>query len=249
MLRFHEIAEGSHRILNPFTPAKYDLLAGLADVQKGGCILDIACGKGEMLCQWSQRFGITGIGVDISKVFLAAAHARAAERGVDDRVRFIESDGAEYLKSVTPDFDIVCCIGATWIGNGLTGTIDLLKPALKNSQSLLLIGEPFYIDPPPPDAVKALAEAADDMFTTLAGTLDRFEAAGLELLEMLIADHDDWDRYEASQWKSVFTWLDAHPDDPDAPALSQWIETNRRNYLTWGRRYLGWGVFVLKLKP
>jgi hypothetical protein len=43
-------------------------------------------------------------------------------------------------------------------------------------------------------------------------TLDRFTAAGVELLEMVLADGDSWDRYVASQWWTISHWLDAHPD-------------------------------------
>src|SRR3712207_6952862 len=40
------------------------------------------------------------------------------------------------------------CIGASWIGGGVGGTIDLMRPALKPA-GLLLIGEPYWTDPPP----------------------------------------------------------------------------------------------------
>ena len=63
---------------------------------------------------------------------------------------------------------------------------------------------------------------------------------------MVLADTDDWDRYEAAQWQAVYDWLPANPDDPDADALRTWIAAARRWYLTYGRRYLGWGVFILR---
>ena len=100
--------------------------------------LDLCCGKGEMLCQWSQRWGIEGIGVDISKVFLAAAHERAAELSVTDRVSFVEADAGKYVAEAQ-GFDVVSCIGATWIGDGLVGTLKLMLPALKPG-GLLLVG-------------------------------------------------------------------------------------------------------------
>jgi hypothetical protein len=84
-------------------------------------------------------------------------------------------------------------------------------------------------------------------FVSLEGTLDRFESVGMQLVEMVLADHLGWDRYEAPQWLAVDDFLRANPDDPDAPALREWIRNNRRVYLKYGRRYLGWGVFVLRL--
>ena len=76
-LRFHEIAEGRHRILNPFTDAQLQLLGEICRVQAGTRQLDLCCGKGEMLCRWSAQFGLAGTGVDISPVFLQAARERA----------------------------------------------------------------------------------------------------------------------------------------------------------------------------
>ena len=85
-----------------------------------------------------------------------------------------------------------------------------------------------------------------DEFVTLEGTLDRLEAAGLELVEMVLADSDSWDRYEAAQWRTIAAWLAANPADPDHDAMRAFLEDGRRNYLRWGRRYLGWGVFVTR---
>lgn len=246
-LRFHEIAEGDHRILNPFSPEKLRLLGEICRLRAGQTQLDLASGKGEMLCQWASRHGIRGIGVDLSVVFSEAARARAAELGVSDRVSFVQSDAATYMKSLESDADIVSCIGATWIGGGLTGTIDLMKTAVRGRDSLLLIGEPFWHEPPTDEANAVLTNGGPkDLFVSLEETLERFEAAGLEVVEMLNANLDDWDRYEASQWITGRRWLDENADDPDAPAFTEWIGRNRRAYLKYGRRYLGWGVFVLR---
>ena len=86
-----------------------------------------------------------------------------------------------------------------------------------------------------------------DNYSSLDGTLDRFESAGMRLVEMILADHSGWDRYEAPQWLAVDNFLRNHPEDPDAHTLSEWISDNRRAYLKYGRRYLGWGVFVLRI--
>jgi SAM-dependent methyltransferase len=244
-LRFHEIAEGNHRILNPFTEEKLMLLGEICRLQPGMRQLDLACGKGEMLCQWAWRWGIEGVGVDISKVFLAAARARATEMNVEKQTTFVEGDAGQYAAEAN-DFDIVSCIGATWIGSGLVGTIELLRKALKDG-GLMLIGEPYWIDSPPEPAYESAGVGKDD-FTDLIGTLDRFESAGMELVEMVLANPDSWDRYVASQWWTLDEWLRANPDDADAPALHEWIALSKRDYMHYGRRYLGWGVFVLRRK-
>ncbi len=244
-LRFHELAEANHRILNPFTEEKLMLLGEICRLRPGLSQLDLCCGKGEMLSLWAQRFGIAAIGVDISSVFIAAARDRADELGVGTQVKFIQGDAAAYQPP--QPFNIVSCIGATWIGDGLTGTLKLMKPMLKDENSLLLVGEPYFISTPPEAAYAAWGVKPDD-YTSLAGTLDRMESAGFELLEMVLADQNSWDRYEASQWFTLSDWLRANPDDPDTPELRTWLANNRRAYLEYGRDYFGWGVFVLRQK-
>jgi len=65
LLRFHEIAETYHRILNPFTEEQLMLLGEICRLHPGMKQLDLACGKAEMLCRWAQKYGIIGVGVPI----------------------------------------------------------------------------------------------------------------------------------------------------------------------------------------
>jgi SAM-dependent methyltransferase len=243
-LRYHEIAETHHRILNPFTEPQLELLGEICRLQPSVRQLDLCCGKGEMLCRWSATYGISGVGVDLSPVFLKAARERAVELGCQDRLSFAEADAGQYSFPAS-SFDVASCIGATWIGKGLVGTLRLLRPALRDQRSLMLIGEPYWIDPPP-DAAYACIGGDRELFTSLEGTLERFEAAGLELVEMVLADHHGWDRYEAKKWIALSDWLRANPRDPDADDFRQIHERSRRDYLTCLRRYFGWGVFVLR---
>lgn len=243
ILAFHEISEANHRILNPFTQEKLMLLGEICRLTPGIRQLDLACGKGEMLCQWANRWQIQGVGVDISKVFLAAARERATELGVMERVAYVEADAGKYVAEAN-GFDIVSCIGATWIGGGLTGTLRLMQSALIKG-GLLLVGEPYWIDPPPEEAYQSSGIGKDD-FASLAGTLVRIESAGMELVEMVLADQNSWDRYAAGQWWTINEWLRNNPNHPDAPAIQKSMSASKRDYLEYGRRYLGWGVFVLR---
>ena len=243
-LHFHEIAETYHRILNPFTEDQLMLLGEICHLNPSIKLLDLACGKAEMLCRWAQKYGIHGTGVDISSVFLESAKNRANELNVSDNLTFIQDDAGNYSPAAHV-YDIVSCIGATWIGNGLTGTIELMKPAV-TPNGLLLIGEPYWIDTPPESAYEALGVKPND-YATLDITLDRLESSGLKLVEMVLANHYGWDRYEAPRWMAIDDFLRNNPNDPDASALNEWINNNRRAYLKYGRRYLGWGVFVLRL--
>ena len=67
VFRYHEISEAGHRVLNPFTEAKLALVGELCRLRSGDRLLDLACGKAELLATWAHRYGITGTGVDLSE--------------------------------------------------------------------------------------------------------------------------------------------------------------------------------------
>lgn len=242
-LRFHEIAESRHRILNPITDEKLHLLGEICRITPGARHLDLACGKGEMLTRWAARYGSYGVGVDISNVFLTAARERADELDVTDQVRFIEADAGSY-EDDAHSYDIVSCMGATWIGGGLAGTLTLIRRLLRPG-GLALVGDCYWISPPSPIACASL-QVPEDSFASLSGTAKLIEDAGYELVEMVLANHDTWDRYVAAQWWTLSEWLRENPDDPDAPALQEFLDHARGSYLEYGRRYMGWGAFVLR---
>ena len=243
-LRHHEIAETNHRILDPFTDEKLRLLGEVAGVRPGTRVLDLACGKGEMLCRWAEWFGSGGVGVDLSHVFLAAARERAAELGVADRVSFVQGDAGAY-EAAPGAFDIASCLGATWIGGGLAGTMALLRPAIRDG-GLVIVGEPYCIERAAGRGARRRGGSGRTTTRRSRARRSGSTAAGFELLEMVLADGDSWDRYEASQWRTIADWLVANPDDPDHAAMRRFLDENRRTYLRWGRRYLGWGVFVTR---
>lgn len=244
-LRFFEIVEAKHRIQNPLSEDKLMLVGEICDLQPGQRQLDLASGQGEMLCRWAARYGSGGHGVDISPVFVDIAKQRAFELNVAGRVTFQQGDAAHY-KAEPAAYDIVSCIGATWIGSGTAGTLDLMRPSLKPG-GLLLVGEVFWRKPPTDVAAAALGFKPDE-YSDLGGLLDVFNKAGVTLVEMVVSNQDDWDRYEARHWIQAERWLKAHPDHEDADPLREWIEASKHEYLNYGRDYLGWGIFVLTVK-
>jgi len=241
--RHHEIAEADHRILDPFSESKLRLIGELADVGPETRVLDLACGKGELLCRWAEWFGASGTGVDLSEVFLAAARARAAELGVAERITYVQGDAGAYAAE-PGGFDVASCLGATWIGGGLVGTAALLRRAI-HDDGRILIGEPYWIEPPRAEALTAFDMRVGD-FASLAGTQGRIASAGLELIELVAASQDDWDRYEAGQWNAMDRWLRENPDDPLHAEIRDALDRWRETYLRWGRRSMGWAVFVTR---
>ena len=237
-LRHHAIRESSHRILDPFTDEQLATLGRALHLRAGSSVLDLACGKGELLCTWARDHGVVGTGVDLNPPFVEAARERAASLGVD--VEFVLADASGFV-APTP-VDVASCVGATWIGGGVVGTLALLERSLAPG-GLALVGEPFWRAEPPQEA----KEIGD--FSTLPGLVSQVQEAGWDLVEMVLADEASWDRYVAAQWLNLRRFLDEHPDDPLAPAFREELSTAPLHYVTYQRPYLGWGVLALAKRP
>lgn len=236
------IRESTHRIHNPLTPAKLARLGEALLLQPDQSILDLACGSGEMLCTWARDHGITGTGVDISSAFIAAARARAAELGVDGRVRFEYNDAAGYVAA--EPVDVATCLGATWIGDGILGTVDLLRRSLREG-GLVVVGEPYWVRVPATDDLARACHSRDrDEWLTLPDLLSTLRDHGLDLVQMVVATPDDWDAYEGLQWLNTRRWLDANPDDELWAELRAELDRAPADHLV-TREHLGWGVFAL----
>ena len=241
--RSYPIRESSHRIHNPLTSEKLATLGRALSPPPGTRMLDLACGTGELLCTWARDHQVSGTGVDLSTVFFAGAQARAAELGVADRVRFVHGDAADYVAD--QPVDIACCLGATWIGNGLVGTVELLRRSLRPG-GMMLIGEPYWRREPPDQAtVEGCYVTSRDEYRPLPELIEQFGELDCDVVEMVLADQDSWDRYVAAQWLNIRRWLDDNPDDELADQMRIELTTAPARHARYQREYLGWGVFAL----
>lgn len=241
--RIFNITESAHRIHNPFTPEKLATLGAALRLEAGDPVLDLGSGSGEMLCTWARDHGIIGTGIDKSRLFTEQAKRRAVELGVADRVTFIHGDAAGHVSE--EKVGVAACVGATWIGGGVAGTIALLARSLR-SGGIILIGEPFWRRLPPTEDVAkgCLANAIAD-FRMLPELLASFGRLGCDVVEMVLADQDSWDRYEAAKWLTMRRWLDANPGDELAKEVRDKLTSEPARYAAYTREFLGWGVFAL----
>jgi len=241
--RIFNITESAHRIHNPFTPEKLATLGAALRLEAGTRVLDLGSGSGEMLCTWARDYGVIGTGIDLSRLFTEQAKRRAEELGVADQVKFIHGDAAGYVSD--EKVGVAVCLGATWIGGGVAGTIELLAQSLRPG-GIILIGEPYWRQLPPTEDVArgCLAHSISD-FLLLPELLASFDRLGYDVVEMVLANQDGWDRYEAAKWLTMRRWLKANPNDELAKEVRAQLTSEPGRHAVYTREYMGWGVFAL----
>lgn len=240
--KFFDVTHKHHIVCNPMSTAKIDELICLLTLNSEAVVLDIACGKGEMLAWLAEGYGVSGVGVDKSPFCVADAKKKLQERAPKARIEILNMDGADY----EPDrlFDLTMCIGASWVYKGHQGTLRALKSMTK-VDGLILVGEPFWIKEPE-EAYLTAASYTRDEFSTHHGNVLIGEEEGLVPIYTTVSNQDDWDRYETLRWYAAAVYARENKDDPDLPELLARVNTGRTNYLRWGRDTLGWALYLFQ---
>ena len=78
--RFFDITHREHLLCNPMSAAKFEELLSLLRLEAGDRVLEIATGKGEFIIRLVERYGVSGIGVDLSPYCIADAREKLAQR-------------------------------------------------------------------------------------------------------------------------------------------------------------------------
>jgi SAM-dependent methyltransferase len=241
--KYYAITHRDHVVCNPLSLAKVDEIVGLLDLPAGGRVLDIACGKGEALVRIVERYGVSAVGVDLSPYVVRELRERVAERIPGADTTLLEKDGAAY-DGDPASFDLAMCLGASWTFGGHAPTLRALATWAKPGGQVL-VGEPFWRREPDP-AYLASSGMTHEMFGSHAANVRAGIDLGLTPIYALVSAEDDFDRYEALQWRAADRHARAEPDDPDIPELLERVGRGMQEYLRWGRETLGWSLCLFR---
>jgi SAM-dependent methyltransferase len=230
---FHAVAERYHDIQNPIGGDKIRLLGERIALGPDRRVLDLACGRGGPAIVLASTFGCGVVGVEKSNEFAAAARERVAAAGLEELITIHEADAVDF--PIEPEqWDAALCLGATWIWDGLEGTVATLSRGVRPGGHLAL-GDVYR---------RAGAADCDEEFASLADTVRRFEQAGPPVTTLITASEQDWDAYESLHWASLEEWLAENAEDPGAPEIRSEQERWKWHYLEHGREADGWAIFA-----
>ncbi len=242
--KYFDITHKHHIICNPMSEEKIDRLCQLLNLPKSAQVLDVACGKGELLIRLAELYDVSGIGVDISPYFIRDSREKHQARDPNATLEFVEMEGAEYVSKISASFDLTMCLGASWIFEGHRGTLRKLKEVTK-SGGLVVVGEPFWLKEPSEEYLKA-DEMTRDSFGFHSDNVRFGEEEGLTCIYTIASNLDDWDNYETLQWNAVNEYIRNNPDDENNAYLVEKMEQSKEMYLRWGRDTLNWAIYVFR---
>ncbi len=240
--KFFDITHREHTICNPSSLEKYQQLIDLLRLPPAARVLELAMGKGEFIIRLAERYGVHGVGVDLSPYCVRDARARLAERASGADITFLEMDGADYRPDEPESFDLTVCMGASWIFDGHEGTLTALR-SMTRPGGRIIVGEPYWRQEPHPDYLKSAGFERAHFGTHYDNVVTGLEL-GLTLLYTIVSTFDEWDRYEGLRWYAAEAYALADPNDPDVPELLERTRQEERDYLRWGRDTTGWALYL-----
>lgn len=238
-LDLKDISERHMELVNPISAEKLLRVGQVAGLGPGQRVIDFGCGYGEMLRLWGEAYGINGVGIDIRAGVCARARQKFARIGWQERFEIVEGSGTEY-DYTKGAFDVAACIGATFIWNDFAGAIRGMRAAIRPG-GYLAIGEVYWrtgLVPP--------AYANREKFPTEPDLLAAARQEGFEVGYLVRSSQDDWDTYEAGNWRGLLDWLAENPHHPEREQVHTFLRESQDEYFRYGREYVGWAVYLLR---
>ncbi|GGS99855.1 SAM-dependent methyltransferase [Streptomyces tanashiensis] len=212
-------------------------------------VLDIGCGWGELLLRVLEAApDAKGAGIDINAEDLARGRALAEERGLADRVTFVEESA---LGTDRGPVDAILCLGSSQA---------LCDPDLPHDPAVALrelrrlvrpggrvvLGEGFWERTPTETELAGMWPGAHTgEHHSLGALVDLAIEAGFRPAWIETASTDEWEEFESGYRYDTEVWLAAHPDHPLADETRERVDRQRSSWLNGYRRALGIAYLTL----
>ena len=237
-----DILHKYQKIMNPISESKLETFIGLLQLKPGSRVLDIACGKGELLFKLAEKYQINGVGIDKSPYCIEDCNQNKLQRAQSSSIVFHLMDGADYKPDAK--FDLSCCIGASFVYGNHKNTLKALS-VMTQPGGLILVGNPTWLREPDPEYLKA-EEMTRDSYKTHIENIKTGEDLGLRCIYTVDGDREGFDYSESLHWWAAEDYMASNPNDPDLPEIRSVNDRYKEIYLRWGRDTLGWCIYLFR---
>jgi ubiquinone/menaquinone biosynthesis C-methylase UbiE len=238
-LELKNISEQYMDLINPTSPEKIIKAGLVAGLKPGDRVIDFGTGFAEPLILWAERFGISGVGIDIRPYACQRAREKISRLALSDRLEIVCMDGSKY-EFPAHTFDVASCIGATFVWDGFQSAVHAMREAIQ-PQGKLVIGEAYWLTDDVPQDFRLQQTGVQDETELLKAARQE----GFDFEYVLHSSHDDWDRYEADDWYGLVRWIEDNPQHPELQQVIDHLHESQDEYTRYGRKYFGWALYVL----
>lgn len=210
---FRKLAHAGLSFNAPLSDERAASLVASLPISPGHHVLDLGCGWGELLLRiLATNPATTGTGVDTDKDALDRGVNAASQRGLHERVEFVEADIAAFVDHA----DIVISVGAAHAWGGHAASLPWLRECVAPGGRVLL-GCSFWATPPSAAAFETIGDlpTRDDL---RSGAVE----AGFRIDRDEVSTRAEWDAFE-SLWR-------AGPEKSGSPDAVAFAEQRRREY-------------------
>jgi trans-aconitate methyltransferase len=230
MQRKSEIAHHGLPFNCPHTLEDANIFIDMLKMPQNAKIIDIGCGRGELLCMLTEAFTASGFGVDSNPILLSKV--RSVGKG---SVTIIEADLNDWINENSKNgskFDLIICIGSLKEGQQVELTNQMA--GLLNPNGWLIVGELVWVQKPSQHFLDFL-EMTEDAHLYLPEFKSHFENLNFEIKYSSVVSIAP---YETSLLNNVEKWAALNPTDPDAEIILQksreWNEfSSEHAWVTW----------------
>jgi SAM-dependent methyltransferase len=238
------IAHAGLAFQNPLNEKDVDALVERLPLEAAARVVDVGCGKAELLIRILERHDVSALGIDLSPYFLAEARKEAARRLQGARLELREEDAAR-TRFEPESFDLAIAVGAGAIWHRYDAALHALARLVPPGGHVLL-GEGYWRREPSAAYLEALGAGRDEL-ADREGLVAASREEGLELMEALESSEADWEDYERRWAENGERWAAEHPEHPGREELLAWIRNGRDRFeRLGGRETLGFGLFLLQ---
>jgi ubiquinone/menaquinone biosynthesis C-methylase UbiE len=237
------ITHANTRFCSPLSGKMVEQVSDLLNLKPGSRVLDLGCGKAEMMLRLASRWQIHGVGVDPSPHYIQAAHEAMSEFCPGADLHLHEAEPLAFTGDGKP-WDVILCVNAARQMNGYENALQHCKQ-LVVSGGLIVMGAYFWDGSPQPELAAVLdLEIEEATYDTRIQTgIDH----GLTPVYAVPATQGDLDHYHWVQVYAAEQYCADNPESPEAQMLHEQTRIMRDSYRN-VRKSLSFGMFLFR-KP